>query len=140
MVPLAGVATGVASGVATGVAAWGVARSEETKKKVSDGLKKHFSENKKPSFKHSDDTKRRLSEARIGKPNPSMVGNENWLGKKHKASSKEKIKVAITGLKRSDETKAKISQSKRGKKLSEETKEKMRVARFKYLSTSKAAD
>jgi hypothetical protein len=112
----------------------GKCRSEETKKRVSDGLKRYFSENKKRSFKHTEETKKRLSELKSGKPNLAMVGNENWLGKKHKEESKEKIRLAITGITRSEETKRKISEAKKGKKLSEETKEKMRIARNKYLS------
>lgn len=45
----------------------GVPRSEETKRRVSDGLKRYFSVNKKSSFRHSEESKKRLSDAQRGR-------------------------------------------------------------------------
>lgn len=67
----------------------------------------------------SEETKRKLSEAKKGKPN-------NRLGVKHSAETKEKMSKARMGKIMSDETKEKLSQSKLGTILTEEHKEKIR--------------
>lgn len=59
-------------------------------------------------FKHSNETKKKMSEAHKGE-------NNSFFGRKH-----------------SDETKRKISEAKKGFKLSEETKRRMSESRQKY--------
>lgn len=66
----------------------------------------------------SQETRKRLSEARIGEKNP-------FYGKTHTAETKEKISNAMSGKKRvarSAETRAKISAIHKGKIVSEKTR------------------
>lgn len=68
------------------------------------------------------ETKRKMSEAKKGKPSPSK-------GKKLSEEHKTKISKAIKGKKRSEETKTKMSKAHKGKTFSEETKTKMSEAK-----------
>jgi hypothetical protein len=69
----------------------------------------------KPGKSHSEETKRKISEAR--------------KGKKRSDETKRKMSEAKKGTKRSDETKRKISEAKKGKKRSDETKRKISEAK-----------
>ncbi len=78
--------------------------------------------------KHTDETKRKMSEAQRGEKN-------HMFGKKLSEEHRQKIKEALTGKKHTEETKRKISEAQQGeknhnfgKKLSEETKQKMSEA------------
>ena len=93
--------------------------SEETKRKISEAKKG------KP---RSEETKKKLSEAHKGKP--------AWNKGKHASEeTKKKISEALRGQAAwnkgshiSEETKRKISEAKKGKQMSEETKKKLSEA------------
>jgi group I intron endonuclease len=71
--------------------------------------------------KHTDETKKKISESKKGEKNP------NW-GKKLSEEHRRKLLESNLGKKHSDETKAKISKTKtgtKGKKHSDETKRKI---------------
>jgi group I intron endonuclease len=78
--------------------------SEEYRKECSERIKQLHNEKKVGMYgkKHTEETKKKMSDAAKGKEKP-------WL----------------SGRKISEETKEKISQSNKGKKLSEETKQKI---------------
>ena len=95
--------------------------------------------------KLSDETKKRMSEARKGKPKSEehkkkISGEGNpFYGKKHSEETRKRIaelsaerakgeRNPMYGKKHSEETKRKMSESQKGRKFSEETKEKMRNA------------
>jgi len=83
--------------------------SEEYKQKISEsmiGEKNHFY-----GKNHSDETKKKISEARNG----SEVSEE----------VKKKISASHKGKPKSEEHKRKLSEAKKGQKLSEETKKKI---------------
>ncbi len=109
--------------------------SLETKKRVTDGLKKYFKEN--PGVQKgritSEDAKRKQSEAKKGKPgNPVSIDAMKRANLGVKRSQETKMKLSNAAKKRapmSQETKIKISKSvskiQKGRKLSEETKKKI---------------
>lgn len=88
--------------------------------------------------KHSEETKRKISESNKGKPS-------SMLNRKMKDESKEKMRLSKLGKKRSEETKNKISETKKqttpkgslhhryGVKHTEETIQKLVNARRKRL-------
>ena len=59
--------------------------------------------------RHSEATKRKISEALVGVPRPDL------LGKKHSPESKAKIAASMRGRKLSDATRLKISLAQKGK-------------------------
>lgn len=66
------------------------------------------------TMKHSDESKKKLSESRLGK----YKGLENpFYGKKHSEQTKQKLRELHLGKKLSEETKKKKSQSMKGKNL-----------------------
>lgn len=67
---------------------------------------------------HSDETKRKMSDATKGKNHPM------W-GKTQSEKTKRKMSEAHTGKPKSEETKKKMSEFQKGKIISEETKQKM---------------
>ena len=68
---------------------------------------------------HSEETKKKMSEAQKGEKNPMH-------GKHHFEETKKKMSEVKKNM--SEETKKKMSEAKKGKKLSEETKKKMSEA------------
>lgn len=66
-------------------------------------------------YRHSEETRRKMSESRRGEKNPNY-------GKNHTEETKKRIGDANRGRHPSEETRRKMSDSKRGRKLSEEHK------------------
>ncbi len=89
---------------------------------------------RKKGFKHSEATRKKISEAKEGKKlskehkkklSEAKMGNKIWLGKKHSEESKQKMREAqkgkkhyFWGKKHSEETKRKISETHEGNKNS----------------------
>ena len=80
--------------------------TEEHRKKLSES---------NTGRKHSDETKRKISEAQKGEKG-------NMWGKKHSEETKRKISESEKGKKVSEDTRRKISEGNKGKMLSEEQK------------------
>lgn len=86
--------------------------SEDTRRKISEantGRKASLEEKTNHSnsligHKHSEETKKKISMAKKGKPN-------NWLGRQHTEESKEKMSKIKTGKHPDQETKWKMSKS-----------------------------
>ena len=101
--------------------------------------RKHMSE----AFKgrtHTEEAKRKISEARKGKPGkPHTEETKRKMSEAHKGKSrkplseetKRKLSKALKGKTHSEETKRKISDTLKGKTHSEETKRKISEARKK---------
>ncbi|MCK9370949.1 NUMOD3 domain-containing DNA-binding protein [Candidatus Dojkabacteria bacterium] len=95
---------------------------------------------KKGEFKHSEETKRKLSEMKKGKK-PSKEAIENMrkaqVGRKHSTETKEKIRLANLGKKHTEESKRKMGERSKGnkwnvgKKYTEERKRKISQSRLK---------
>jgi len=118
----------------------GVRRSEETKRKISLGMKgniiseetKTKISNTHKGMKHSDETKHKMSMIRKGRV--------TWIkGKHHSEETKRKISTTnekvflgqnnpMFGRKHSEETKIKMRLARIDRKFSEETRLKMRLA------------
>lgn len=87
-------------------------------------------------FKHSEESKAKMSEQRIG--NKNAVGNQIWLGRKHTEETKARLsEVARNRPPMSEEQKVKTSQTLKAtykkeprtyRPVSDETREKMRLA------------
>jgi len=105
--------------------------SEESKKKISDGLKgKPIHENTRLALIESNKN-RVISEATKEKH------RINGTGKKASEETKEKQRLKRLGSKRSEETKRKMSESAKRvikKPISEETRIKMSIAQLKRFS------
>lgn len=84
--------------------------------------RKHTNEAKElisqSSLNRSDEIKKQMSELH--------KGNKYNVGKKTKESTKEKLRIASTGKKHTEESKKKISEKNKGRKMKPETKEKLR--------------
>ena len=88
--------------------------------------------------KHSEETRKKLSEAVKGTNNPNYGKkfseehrknlSEAQTGRKHSEETRKKLSEAAKGRKHSEETKKKISKARKGKKLSEETRKRMSEA------------
>lgn len=72
-------------------------------------------------LKLSDETRRKIAEARRGK-------STSWKGMKHSEDAKRKISFANKGKSLTIETRAKLAEANRGFKVSEETKRKIAEA------------
>ncbi len=130
----------------------GISQSEEAKKKNSDTHKKLYSRVKHPLLGRrlsdetvaklkkrivSDDTKKKISDAKRGKPRigkiPDMQGEENPMyGKYHSEDARKKQSEAKLGDKNpfyrehhTEESKNKSSEANRGQKRDEETRKRM---------------
>lgn len=75
--------------------------------------------------KHSEETKRIMSEKKIGikkseetrkRMSAAQLGNKNMLGKKHSEETKRKMSISSTGVFHTEETKKKMSKSRIGVK------------------------
>ena len=88
---------------------FGIPRSEETKKKISEAQK-----GVRIGYKHSEDTKKKMS--------------ETHKGKEFSVETRKKLSEAATGRQHTNETKRKLSEFNQGKKLSDETRRKMSEA------------
>jgi len=95
--------------------------SEETKKKISQS---HI------GIKHGDDAKRKMSLAKKGKPSPR-------LGVVLSEDSKKKMSLAKKNFRHTEESKKKIVLARVGCRFSEETKKKMSESRKRYLANKK---
>lgn len=115
----------------------GCIATEETKRKISEGLKgKPLSEEHRRKLSeghkgekngffgkcHNKETRRKISESLIGKPN-------GWLGKKHSNETKQKISESLKGK----------SPANKGVPMSEEQKLKISLARKLYYQKRKLA-
>lgn len=110
---------------------------------------KHMSESQKGNKnfegkKHSEEAKRKMSEAHKGKKlseearkkiSEANKGNKNFEGKHHSEATKRKLSESNKGKKRSEETRKKISESNKGKKRSEETRKKISEAQKGIFNT-----
>ena len=81
-----------------------------------------WNKGKKGAYHHSDETKRKISEARKDKSNP-------LYGKKLSEETKRKMSEAHKGIRFSEETKLKMSKSRKGIQFSEEHKKKISEAK-----------
>jgi hypothetical protein len=108
--------------------------SDETKLKVTEGLKKYHKENPgiQKGRKMTEETKQKLSNSHKGKSNPNSINAmiKANKGKKRSLETIEKLRIAALNRKpMSDETKRKISESvtkiQTGRPCSEETKLKI---------------
>lgn len=118
--------------------------------------------NKRKGYKHSEESRKRMSASRIG--------NKNGLGKKRSEETRQKLSLALKGkvphnkgiphseetrrkiglvhkgnkytlgFKYSDESKKKMSKSRMGIKLSEETKKRMSVAKTGVVMDQQTRD
>ena len=109
----------------------GCRHSEESKIKISEGLKgrKAWNEGMKNCF--SEEAKKKISEKNKNKKRSEETKQkirDFHLGKKMSDESKKKMRDAKIGTKLSDDHKKKIGQAGKGKKRSEETKRKMSLA------------
>ena len=91
----------------------GKKHSEESKKKMSEAQR---------GKRLSEETKKKISEAKKGDRNPNY-------GKKFSEEHRRKMSEAHKGKKRSEEHQRKLSESLKGKKRSEETKKKIRESK-----------
>ena len=96
--------------------------------------------------KHSDETKKKMSIASLGKKKSEEMKiklrnrtyskktrqkmRESKLGSKASDSTKEKMRRSRLGMVMSEESKSKLSKSRKGIKFSEEHKEKLRQAKL----------
>jgi len=82
-------------------------------------------------FKHSDETRRRMSESRRAYTSPETrrLRGLAWMGRKHTEETKAKMSAAGKGRRMSDEQKAQVSAVHKGKTLSAETRQKLSQAR-----------
>ena len=110
--------------------------SKETRKKMSGAKKGKSPWNKGKTNIYSEETLRKISEARMGTKMPEKTrlkiserskGNKNMLGHKHSEKSKEKMSKSRLklGFCHTEETKKTISESHKGKKFTKEHKKKL---------------
>lgn len=94
---------------------YGQKHSPETKKLLSELAKKR---KKRSGFKHSEETKEKMRQKKLGKPS-NRKGHTPWnKGIATTDEIKRKMSEAKTGVKRSDQARAAISESaKKRKKL-----------------------
>lgn len=103
----------------------GIPQPEYRKKLISQTLTGKYCGEKHPFFgkKHSEETKRKIREARA-----KQVMSAEHI---------EKMAMVNRGKKRSEETKQKLSNSHKGKKFTEESRKKMSVAKQNMTEETK---
>ena len=102
---------------------YGKKHTEETKRKMSEDRK---------GMKHTEETKRKMSEARKGKTlseETKRKMSEAKKGIKHTEEHKRNMREAKKGMKHTEESKRKISETKKGRTFSEEHKRKISEAK-----------
>ena len=72
-------------------------------------------------FKHSEETKRKMSKAHAGEKHPM------W-GRHHTEETREKLRIKLTGRTITDEWRLKIGDARRGRKHNSSTKQKIGLA------------
>jgi group I intron endonuclease len=82
-------------------------------------------------YRHTDDTKRAISESLQGDKNP-------FFGRKHSQESIERMRLKLTGKKASPETRAKLSAAAKGRKIDPKTIEKIANANRGRRQTDEA--
>lgn len=92
---------------------------EESRKNVILGLAKRINKQPTLGFKHTEETRRKMSESHSGSANYNF-------GKTISEEQKEILRKANTGRVCSEETRHKLSESLKGRVFSEESKKKMR--------------
>ena len=97
----------------------GYTHTEETKRKMSEALK--GKNNPNYGKHHTEETKRKMSEAKKGE-------NNHFYGKHHTEETKRKISEAQKGKHHTEETRIKMSHALKGRVLSEEWKKKISEA------------
>lgn len=70
----------------------------------------------KKGFKHTEETRQKMSLRRLGKPNTA------WVGKKHSEDTKRKMSIARKGIQFSETQLLNMSKAQKGKKKSESFK------------------
>lgn len=106
----------------------GMHHSEETKKRLSEagkGNKNALGQH------HTEEAKKKMSEAKSGKNHPNY-------GKHRSEETRKKISDAHKGKKLSEKTKRKLSEANKGKHHSEETKKKISEAQKNQSEETKA--
>ena len=123
-----------------GEGAFGLVVSKETRSRRSESYKGRFVGEKNPFYgkKHSEETKRKISEAKTGIPSPTKglifsqerkdemsklkKGNKNMLGKKHSLESRKKMSEKAKGrvgwnkgIPRTEEEKLNLSKKMKGR-------------------------
>jgi hypothetical protein len=109
----------------------GCRHNEDSKRKISEGLKGHKAWNKGIKNCFSEESRLKISEKNKNKRRSEETKQkirDFHLGKKMSEESKKKMRDAKVGTKLSDDHKKKIGQAGKGKKRSEETKKKMSLA------------
>jgi len=109
---------------------YGKIHSDETKRKISEAMKKRTTY----SFtgkSHTEEARRKMSKSNKGRVTSEETKNKMSItttGAVHSEETKRKIGNAHIGMKRSEETKRKISESKKGRLLSESHKLKLSIS------------
>lgn len=86
-------------------------------------------------FKHSDESKRKMSEsAKRNSKQTSARMKLFMIGKKPSEEAKRKTSETLKGIKRDDNFKRKMREIATGRKMSDESKEKMRLAKLGTIS------
>lgn len=101
--------------------------SEETKRKISEAGKGN---KRAVGYKHTDETKKRISETSTGKKYPNRKVSDAAKGKIISEETRQKMSTTLKGVPKTDEHKKKIGLGQLGNKRSPEAIANMRKARW----------